>query len=97
MTDRGVGRHRRLQIDKISKILRIIAFIPVVVACVYFLIFHPAPPAIAVIDATTESISFDVTLSDFAQIRLDGFSVFYEDPETAVDLFSRTVGSSAGR
>jgi hypothetical protein len=61
-----------------AMLLRVAAFAPVVAACLYFLIFHPAPPAIAVIQATTEEISFVVSAPEMAQIRLNGFSLSYE-------------------
>ncbi|MGY3698658.1 hypothetical protein ACVIGA_008800 [Bradyrhizobium sp. USDA 3240] len=78
----------KLHADRIVSILRIATTAIVVAICFYLLIFHPSAPTIAVINATTEAVSFDVAVPEIVQVRLDGFALYYQDPDSEINLFN---------
>ena len=59
----------------------------------------PAAPAIAVIDATIQSVTFEVSVPEMAQIRLTGFALSYEAPTAGANLGfqNKTIASPTSR
>ncbi|MFN3890354.1 MAG: hypothetical protein ACK4MV_08150 [Beijerinckiaceae bacterium] len=75
--------------------LHIAAFGPIMAGAIYLLIFLPAAPAIAVIQATVESVSFDVAAPEMAQLPLKGFALSFETPAAQGNLgFTNATASS---
>lgn len=66
--------------------LQIAAFGPIAAGAIYLLMFLPAAPAIAVIQATVESMSFEVAVPEMAQMPLKGFALSYEAPAAQSNL-----------
>jgi hypothetical protein len=79
-----------------ASILRWLAFACIVVAVAGLFWLVPAAPTIAVIKATTEFVSYDVVVPDLAQIRLDGYAIWYETADESL-LQHGTVSSATAR
>jgi hypothetical protein len=79
--------------------LRLMAFVPIMLGCAYLLLWLPPAPAIAVIAATLEAVSFEAVVPEMAQIRLQGFSVAVEAPVNGGNLGFRdtTLTPAASR
>ena len=86
MTKPGTAFAWRWSAARIAMFLRFAAFAPIVAGCVYLLVYLPAAPAIAVIDATIQSVTFEVSVPEMAQIRIAGFALNYEPPSMGADL-----------
>jgi hypothetical protein len=71
---------------RLIAILRLAAFAPIILGCGYILMVMPSAPAIAVIQATVESVTFRAAIPEMAQIRLTGFAISYEAPNAGVNL-----------
>jgi hypothetical protein len=67
-------------------ILRIAAFAPIIIGCGYLLLVLPSASAIAVINATVESVTFLAQIPEMAQLRLTGFAISFEAPTAGVNL-----------
>jgi hypothetical protein len=78
--------------------LRVLAFVPIILGGAYLLFMLPSASAISVLQATSESISFQAQIPDLAQIRLVGFSLTFEAPSTGTNLgFKDSTLSSSAR
>ena len=75
--------------------LRVFAFLTVLLVA-GFLLWLPAAPAIAVISAVAQSVSFDVAIPEMAQIPLRGFSLTFENPES-LGLGFKTAAQKGAR
>jgi putative Mn2+ efflux pump MntP len=74
------------QTVRLAAILRLAAFAPIIIGCGYVLLMMPGAPAIAVIQATVESVTFRAAIPEMAQIRLTGFAISFEAPNLGANL-----------
>lgn len=99
MTNRGVALPGRWRTARIAVFLRFAAFVPIVLGCIYLLVYLPAAPAVAVISATIQSVTFEVSVPEMAQIRLTGFALSYEATAAGANLGfqNKTLASPTSR
>jgi hypothetical protein len=57
----------------------------------------PGPPTVAVIQAITESVSFDVSVPDMAQIRVTGLSIFFEAAPSDLGFSPKSLPAGGAR
>ncbi|MDE2363260.1 MAG: hypothetical protein KGM42_11330 [Hyphomicrobiales bacterium] len=69
-----------MKIPRAAFVLRSFAFVVLVVASAAIFFLMPPVPTIAVIQAITEFVSYDVVVPDLAQLRLAGYALTYEAP-----------------
>ncbi|MBV9078606.1 MAG: hypothetical protein JO048_14130 [Methylobacteriaceae bacterium] len=83
----------------LAVVLRIGAFAPLVAGALYFLVFTPSAPTVAVIQATVEAVSFQVSVPEMAQLRLPGYGLSFESPGAQGDLGfkNRTIASATAK
>jgi len=81
-----------LLVPRGAMVLRSIAFMVLVLVSGGLVFFMPAPPTIAVIQAITEFVSYDVVVPDLAQLRLGGYALTYEAGADSLVL-TKNVGS----
>lgn len=98
------GAHRKLQRFGISSLfaaapaalmLRSMAFVVLVVASASLLFLLPPVPTIAVIQANSEFVSYDVTVPDLAQLRLAGYALTFESPGESMSLMKNVPSPTA--
>jgi hypothetical protein len=93
--------HRRvsnplLSISRGALLLRSIAFTVLVLVSGGLVFLIPPPPTIAVIQAITEFVSYDVVVPDLAQLRLGGYALTYEAGADSL-LLTKNVGSPTAK
>jgi hypothetical protein len=80
---------------RIAALVRLAAFVPIIVGGAYILFVLPSAPAISVIQAVSESVTFRAVIPEMAQIRLTGFAVSFEAPGAGVNLGFRDTTISS--
>jgi hypothetical protein len=94
-------RPRRPLINPLSSVpraallLRSAAFFVLVVAAAAILFVLPPVPTIAVIQANTEFVSYDVAVPDLAQLRLAGYALTFESPGDSNSLMKSATSPTA--
>lgn len=81
---------------RLAIIFRTAAFIPLVLGSIYLLAFLPSAPSFSIVQATVESVSFNVIVPELTQIRLNGYSLAYEAALSEANLGFKSTTLNAG-
>jgi hypothetical protein len=80
---------------RLAIIFRTAAFIPLVIGSIYLLVLLPSAPSFSIVQATVESVSFNVVVPELTQIRLNGYSLASEAALSEANLGFKTTTLNA--
>jgi hypothetical protein len=76
-------------------LLRILSVVPIIAAAIYVLFFLQVPPAVSIVNATVEQVSFEATSPEMSQLSLRGFNISAENPNVSnLGFGSKTIKSN---